>query len=113
MVVAIVRREGLDLDIKPLAQHRGQIKSTPTPNIARGREHRILHRRVINCAPVPDAPIDQDIEIAGGDADLSKRGRLIIPYADRCEQYRILKRKVVLGVEMNALKAMRQGLRCV
>jgi hypothetical protein len=70
VVIAVVRHKGFGLGIKPVAQHRSQLLSPLGANVSHYEKHRILHRRVIDRAPVPDAPIDHDVETGGDNGDL-------------------------------------------
>ena len=107
---AVVAREGLCLGVETLAQHRRQFRRALAADVAHHEEHRVLHRRVVDGAPVPDATIDQDVEIRGHHADLAQRGRLVVVHPQRREQHGILQREVVLGVEVDALEPSRERL---
>ena len=98
------------LGVEPLAQHVGQLGGALAADVAHDEEHRVLHRRVVDGAPVPDAAVDQDVEIRRHDAHLAQRRRLVVVHPQRREQHRVLEREVVLGVEVDALEARRERL---
>ena len=55
--------ERLRLVPEPLEQLPSEVGHGMTADLLHHREHRILHRRVVGRAEVPDAPRQQDVDI--------------------------------------------------
>ena len=75
---ATVRGECLRFCIKLLPQDRRQLGGAFAADIPHHQEHRILHCRVVDRAPVPDALMDENVQVSPDDAQFSCRGRLIV-----------------------------------
>src|ERR1700693_537586 len=58
----IVTQERLSLRVKPLPEDTRQIIRIFSPDVSHNHEHRVLHRRVVHRTPVPDPPMDEDVE---------------------------------------------------
>jgi hypothetical protein len=102
--ISAVARKRLRLVVQALAQKSDELGCALAANVAHHQEHRVLDRRVVDCAPVPDAAVDEDVEKSCADADLPQHAGLIIFDAKRREQDRILQREIVLCIEVNGFE---------
>src|SRR6184192_679999 len=107
----VVARKCLGLRTKAAAQCFRQFLGRLPPDITHDQEHGVLHRGVVDRTPVPDSLMNKNVEIRRYDANLAQRARLVVVHTERREERRVLKREVVLRIEVNALKTRRQRLR--
>src|SRR5437867_4468167 len=106
----IVRDKGLGLCGKALRQQIGDLGGNLPANLPHHEEHGVLHGGIVDGAPVPDSPRNQDVEECCGNAKLPQDLLLGIIYAEGGEQHRILQSEVVLSVVVDTLEPWREGL---
>ena len=101
---AVVARKCFKLAIEPTLKHCRQIGSSLAPDVAHDDEHGVLHRRIVDGAPVPNPTIYKNVYICGHDANFAYSRRFVIVSPERCEQNRILEREIMLRIVVYALQ---------
>src|SRR5450755_2214692 len=77
---------------------------TLSPNISHHHKHGVLHGRVVDGAEVPNAAMDQDVDVGGRDPRLAQQNDFGVFQSEGREEYGVLKCEIMLRVEVDGLQ---------